>query len=416
MWGTMQQQTLGIVKEHSINIAQRRVSALDVVRGLIMSFMALSHCQEYISLPKNQPHDWDEHSQWFSTSFFEFFQHAFISMMASGGFFMMMGIGIVFLWHAREKEGWTHEKIAHYLIKRGSLLILLQFTMLQLFEIVASAKIHIYVGVLFALGSCMILAACFLYAFRDRRLNIKHISLPAQYIAIPLIIIAILTTGDFIIDTIRTTGMEPSPWLMSLFLGGTFNLSGIKIDINFTPIPWFPAVAFGLFLGDLLVTRKEKAWRYIRCIALSSLVAWLTLRFVEPWIGFGEYKLLADRQILGISSLLAMSKYPPSLSYFLYALGLNLLLLLAFRRWQFLWPYMGNILEPLQVFGRSPLFFFVSHWFIYFAMSRMLPQKIEAVGGILLFWLLGLSVLYALCKSYYPWKMSKDKESIWRMF
>ncbi len=104
----MRPQSLTLITEHPVIKTNIRVSAIDIVRGLIMALMALAHCQEYICASQNHPLDWDEPSRWLFNSYFEFFQHAFISMTASGGFFMMMGIGIVLLWHAREKEGWAH--------------------------------------------------------------------------------------------------------------------------------------------------------------------------------------------------------------------------------------------------------------------------------------------------------------------
>ena len=398
------------INNKSIVVADHaRFDAMDIHRGFIMSLMALSHAQEYSRLERYSREDWYAPDLWPMTSFFDLFHQIFISMVVGGGFFMMMGIGIIYLWEARLKEGWPLEKICQYLIKRGLLLIFLQSTILQLFEIIAERKFFIYIGVLFALGACMIGVSLLLYAIyqcKDSKfLKPMHISYSA-----PLLLLVFITAlSQLIIRSLIANNTQASLWQKLFILGGDIIIGGIEVSIDFTPIPWFAAVAFGLIIGQILQTQKEKSLRIFLILSTLFLSVWLVIRLVY-------ITGITNGSGYNYSSLFCMSKYPPGFSYFLWSSGINLVGIALIYKSQKSIPYFMNLFLPFKIFGRCALFFFVLHWFVYYALSLLWPQKIESLESLLTVWFSGLIMLYLMCTVYDQFKHRKPKNSFWRMF
>lgn len=379
-----------------------RLDAMDLQRGLMMSLMALSHCQEYSAFKRYSREYWHEPVNWLGTSLFDLFHQIFISMFVAGGFFMMMGIGIILLWKAKLKEGWSLEKTCRYLIQRGLVLILLQATVLQFFEIIAERKIYVYVGVLFALGVCMISAAIFLYVLN----KIKSLNFIATSL---FLIIIILLFSHIVVRDIIFNNTHPSMWQIIFLLGGDINILGFEMSIDFTPLPWFIAVLFGLILGQIFYTHKQHAIRIFGILSIALLISCFLLRLAN----IGEYQLFLSSENPQIFSLFCMSKYPPSLCYFLWSLGANLTFLVLFYRMQKIIPQF--CLEPLRILGRSALFFFVTHWFVFYSLSLVWPKNTDSFMSLLAMWSFGMLLLCTMCMAYGRFKIKQAKNSFWRL-
>lgn len=110
-------------------------------------------------------------------------------------------------------------------------------------------------------------------------------------------------------------------------------------------------------------------------------------------------------------------KYPPSITFLLLTLGIDLILLAVFSRvWRGkpssrLWS-----LNPLTVFGKTPLFFYVSHLYLYGFIGRTFFREGTGIPAMYPWWIVGLVILYPLCLIYGRFKESRSPDSIWRFF
>src|SRR5262249_1287165 len=103
----------------------------------------------------------------------------------------------------------------------------------------------------------------------------------------------------------------------------------------------------------------------------------------------------------------------PSIVFLTLTLGVDLLLLALvaragdrIRRWG----------QPLLVFGRSPLFFYIAHLYLYGLIGLALGARGTGIVRMYPFWLLGLAILYPLSWLYGRFKHKRAPESVWRLF
>ena len=89
-----------IDQDVSTQVKSLRISSLDIQRGFIMLLMAFCHCREYGGIDDYSNMDWNTSSTWLGTSYLDLIQQAFMSMIAAGGFFMLMGVGIIFFYQS----------------------------------------------------------------------------------------------------------------------------------------------------------------------------------------------------------------------------------------------------------------------------------------------------------------------------
>lgn len=93
------------------------------------------------------------------------------------------------------------------------------------------------------------------------------------------------------------------------------------------------------------------------------------------------------------------------------SVGVNLILLKLLQRFQ-TWLSQAN---PLLVFGRTALFFYFAHTGLYLLIGLAFPQGV-ALEQVYLIWLLGLIVLYPVCRLFIGFKSNKPSSSWWRIF
>ena len=107
-------------------------------------------------------------------------------------------------------------------------------------------------------------------------------------------------------------------------------------------------------------------------------------------------------------------KYPPSLAYSCITLGTDLLLLALLATWK-----SGTVFQrPLLAFGRTPLCFYIIHFFVIELFGLLIRHAINKSGielpWVIVVWLCLLLIMFPICEKYGQFKRSQSEFSLWR--
>lgn len=371
-----------------------RLTPLDALRGFIMMVMALDHANLFIAHGHSRPEMWTGAFPTY-TEPLTFFTRA-ITHLAAPGFFLLMGAGMILFVGAREKIGWTRGAILRYFFVRGAILILLQLFVENPAWIWGTGgpltvpDMPIYIGVLYGLGGAMILGAPLLWV--DTRVLLGMSA-------------ALLVGTEMVIRFLVPDVLRLTPFITLLLLPGGAG----QFDVLYPVLPWLGVTLFGMAFGKWFRENPERAYRRAFYFGIVFLVVFFPLRALN---GFGNIRPQVGT---GWIAFLNNVKYPPSITFLLVALGIDLSLLFAFSRRTF--SLLTDSFSPLVVFGMTPLFFYLVHLYLYGFIGRTrFPDGTPSILAMYPWWLVGLVILYPLCLLYRRFKNSRTPNSIWRFF
>lgn len=226
---------------------------------------------------------------------------------------------------------------------------------------------------------------------------------------------------------------------------------------------WLPFAIFGLLYGRLMLaqTRSSRAAKTQgkdkvrpQVILETTLAIIFALLFVGTRLAqFGNLSThclrTPDQQQEGTNSYLAslksfffIVKYPPSPSFAFMTLSANFLLLALFSLVSSSATSPARLVNalraeanPLLVYGRQPLFFYVIHMQIILGLKIVvlnsslaydIPRSrwdgktgMHGIGlgpTFFLSYLVVLIIMYPLCSAYGRFKLRQPSDSIWRFF
>jgi uncharacterized membrane protein len=363
-----------------------RLLAIDALRGLIMVLMAVDHANYFVA----QQHSTGEHWGGPFPAYADAlpFLTRLITHPAAPGFSFLMGVGMALFAHSRRKQGWSEWRIIRHFLVRGAFLIALQLLVInRAWELGPEPFPQIYIGVLIALGGGMMLGSFLL------RLK------PGFLLALA----AALFIG------IELTHPNPGQWglIFGMPLGLLLGYSGGDMAFwsNYPILPWLELVVFGILFGQWVVKDSAKALKRALWLGGAFLAGFVILRILD---GFGNIRPMQGDSWI---DFLNVVKYPPSMTFTLLTMGFNLLVLGLFAR---LSGRAQRFLQPLAVFGRSPLFFYILHLFLYMALGRWVTPGGTSIPVMYAYWLLGLLILYPLTLWYGRFKQRQPANSILR--
>jgi uncharacterized membrane protein len=318
---------------------KERLAAVDALRGLVMIIMALDHVRDFVhrSAMSSSPTDLRVAS---TVLFFT----RWVTHMCAPVFMLTAGLGAYFYLVRRSpgEGGWrrggrTKGQLSWFLVTRGVWLIALELTVMQLaYNFDVSVSYPVFLLVLWALGAGMIILAGLVW-------------LPIPVLAI---VSAAVVVSHHLLDG------TPLPLLHQV---SALPFAGRVFIAPYTLIPWFAVMALGYCMGPIFEKPADERRRWLFGIGVGLTLAFVVVRGLNsygdsaPWSG--------PRVVL---SFLNTTKYPPSLAFLLMTLGPALVLLAWFERASFSRP------NPLIVFGRVPLFYFVLHFLMAHAIAVLL--------------------------------------------
>ena len=187
-------------------------------------------------------------------------------------------------------------------------------------------------------------------------------------------------------------GQRPGP-IGALLVTGFGTVKGVFV--LYPLLPWLAYMIFGWVAGKFML--RHDALNPVRFYSIAGIVSLVVFFITRGFNGYGNMRLFHyDNSIL---QWLHVSKYTPSLSFAALELGL-MFLILAFL---FAWYRNRNAsaANPLQVFGRTSLFFYVIHVHLLAAAAWVLNmQRAGGLAATYLATVAALLVLYPLCRWY----------------
>lgn len=338
------------------------------------------------------------------------FATRFITHICAPGFAWLSGVSAFMHF---KKNGLKNS--TSYLISRGFILILIEFTLVKFAWHFNFDYSSIGLLVIWALGLSMIL------------LGLTSWLKPQILFIIGLVILI----GHNTLDPFTTghSGFGALLWHI-LHQSGTVALTDkVNIYVLYPILPMYGLICLGYGMGSLFTDdSKEERVALFKRLSLVLFMSFVTLRLLNtygdptPWV-FNQYLYRT------LFSFLNVTKYPMSLDYVLITLSIIFFLVSRTESPKF------KVHAYLSLFGKVSMFFYIIHIFVIHILAILLFillnfQTIEfgklavgimeitgkygySLGIVYLVWIGILFLLYPVCKKYRQFK-SKHPQSFLR--
>lgn len=294
-----------------------RHASIDALRGLIIVLMTLDHVRGFFTPAGASPTD-------LATTTPLFFAMRWVTHLCAPGFVFLMGVAAA-LRHDRRPAG-----TADFLLRRGLWLILLEATWVSVSWSWSWSRTSL--GVLWALGAGMLGLVPFT--------RLPRWTATAAGLGLTLLF-AVLPVDR------ATVGL--AGWLQP----GDLTLLGHPVWASYALLPWMAVAMVGWGLARGVARARPGAllgWG-AGLVGLGLALRLANLGDPAPW---------APRAttVSTVLAVLKLSKYPPSLTYLLVTLGLDLALLAGLQRLE---RTAAGVFGWLRMLGQVPMFFYLVH-------------------------------------------------------
>ncbi len=302
---------------------------MDILRGLVMIVMALDHTRDYVHAAAMafQPEDLTQTTP-------AIFMTRWITHVCAPVFMFCAGTGAFF----RLERGGSTADLSRFLVTRGLWLVVLEFTVERagfFFEIGIDP---LFLLVLWALGMSMVALAA-----------LVHLPFGAL-LAVSVAIVALHNLFD---------GVAPARFGAFAWLWQILHVQGLLMPkpvviVAYPLVPWIGVMAAGFCFGRVYRLPPERRRALLLRLGVALTAAFIVIRALNV---YGDPRPWSPQRdaITTVLSFLNTTKYPASLAFLLMTLGPALLFLAWADRLR-----LGDR-HPLLVFGRVPLFYFLTH-------------------------------------------------------
>lgn len=374
----------------------KRVTTIDVTRGLVMVIMALDHVRDLLHTPALTQNPTD-----LTTTTPELFLTRWITHLCAPTFVFLSGTSAYLSLRKRNDVA-----ARRFLLKRGVVLLVLELTIVNFafwFDIHFQS---LMLQVIYAIGGGLIILSLL------AKLPVKWVG------AIGLIIVF----GHNILQIVPPFADPAARLIWALLFRTEFFpiSSSFALLAAYPLIPWLGIMLVGYACGQLMERPVEQRKPLLLRIGLGSLALFILLRFLNIYGDPAPWSPQKDG-LFTFLSFINVSKYPPSLLYDLLLLGLMFLILSAadgannaFTRW-------------LTVYGKVPMFYYILHWYLVhlsmIGMSLIQGYSLAdipsgplnfgrpagagiSLGLVYVVWISLVLLLYPLCNWYGRYKAS----------
>ena len=372
-----------------------RLLSIDALRGLVMIIMALDHVRDFFHADAVvfSPTDLSR------TTPVLFFTR-WITHYCLPVFMFAAGMGVYLYGRSR-----TRGQLSRFLWTRGLWFIALELTVMQFaYNFNFSLRFLILLLILWIFGICLLAMAALVYV-------------PVRWLAALSVAVIMLHNC---LDGIRAAQFGSTAWVWNLLhQPGVIPVAGKMALVTYTFLPWIGVMAAGFCFGRVYQLEPDARRRVMLKLGLALTTAFIALR---AWNHYGDPAPWTHQKsaLFTALSFLNCTKYPGSLDFLLMTLGPALLVLAWFDRMAF------KPANPLVVFGRVPMFYFILHFYLIHVLAvlgawlrygssaaRFVFNPLPSMGGpsalfpanfgyslwtVYGMWLLVVVVLYPVCR------------------
>jgi uncharacterized membrane protein len=169
-----------------------------------------------------------------------------------------------------------------------------------------------------------------------------------------------MIAGHNLLDGISSAHMTSLGWMWKILHEGFAPIAlrgGTTAIVVYPLIPWIGVMSGGYCFGRVFDLPPAERRSLMLRVGAGLTAAFVVLRWANVY-GDPSAWSAQSTSLMTFLSFLRTSKYPPSLLYLLMALGPSIFALGALER-----VTVGQR-NPLLVFGRVPLFYYVVHWYL----------------------------------------------------
>ncbi|WP_020597613.1 DUF1624 domain-containing protein [Spirosoma panaciterrae] len=390
----------GLINELPGNM--KRNSSIDVMRGLVMVIMALDHVRDLLhtSSLSQSPTD-------LTTTTPALFFTRWVTYLCAPTFVFLSGTSAFLSMNAKQNLADTRR----FLVSRGIWLMVVEFSVVNfglwfdpnfsilIFEVIAA------IGVGFLILSALL-------------------PLSSQTITFIGVMIVVLHGLVALIPAPQSVFLKV---LLSLFSPSAFPYGTGKLFlVAYPPIPWLGIMLIGYGAGTFFTLPEKRQQKIFLKIGLLSLLLFSLLRASNLY-GDPVNWVTQKTTLYTFLAFINVTKYPPSLQFCLLFLGIMFLILSLVQ------GLKNNWTGILCVYGKTPLFYFLVHWYVIHPLVFVMvflqgfkpsdlvfgsnfgrPKTGSGVElwAIYLIWGFIVLVMYPLCKRYGSYK-ERHKEQTW---
>ena len=315
-----------------------RLLSIDALRGLVILFMLLDHVRETFFLHLQVPDP-----MIVTATPPDLFFSRLLAHLCAPIFVFLTGLSAYL--YASKNGSESRHLASSFLWRRGLFLVLLEITVINFAWTFQFPPAKLFLQVIWIIGLSMLSLAALVWL--PRRLLIGF--------GIALI------AGHNLLDGIHFPEGHPLYAIWAVLHDRVWIVLSetMKARTSYPLMPWIGLIALGYAAGPWFLPKADAALRQQRLLkaGLALILGFFALRYLnvygdKPWVS-GESAMLT------VMSFFNLTKYPPSLLFCAFNLGIGLLLLRAFERCQ-----GARWLQPVVVFGSAPMFFYILHLYV----------------------------------------------------
>ncbi|MDY6525184.1 heparan-alpha-glucosaminide N-acetyltransferase domain-containing protein [Acinetobacter faecalis] len=317
-----------------------RLQAIDALRGLVILIMMLDHVRETFYLH----HQVTDPMLIPDTEGFLFFSRT-LAHLCAPVFVVLTGLSAYLYQSKYNSLTMTRE----FLLKRGLFLIFLELVIINFAWTGKFPPDVIYLQVIWAIGLSMVALSLL-------------INISKKWLwSISLIIIF----GHNLLEQVSFSNIPilQNFWFV-LYERGWIELGEIRLRTSYPVLPWIGIITLGYCIGGYIFDASKNNHRRNITLLTTGILS-IGLFFILRLINlYGDQEWTVQQNFLETGmSFFNLTKYPPSLLFTLFNVGIGFILLALLNKVE-----DKKWVKPLIVFGSVPMFFYIVHLFLLKAL------------------------------------------------